>query len=156
MREKWTPWLWVLAAFILVSTRLTELGISLDGALFSSVARNLSRGGSWWSPGATDTLFPQFYVHPYLALWMQAIVFKIFGATDHTARFLGVIFGSASFFFLYRIGELLLDKRFANCLAFVTFLTIPFMGRIPSFYFEVPMTFFFTGFVLLLSSIVRG
>jgi len=145
MRDKWTPWLWVLAAFILVSTRLTELGISLDSSLFSSVARTLSRNWDWWNPGASDSLFPEFYVHPYLGLWMQAIVFKCFGISDETARLLGVFFGSLSFYFIYRIGEILLDRRFGHVLAFLTFLTIPYVGRIPSFYFEVPLTFFMLG-----------
>lgn len=138
-----TPaWLWFLIASLVATTRLTELGLSLDPALFSAVAREVAESGGWWSPRATDDLFPFFHVHPFLAIWGQAVVFKLFGASDFTARLLSVALGCGTFVYLYRLGELLGGERLGHALAAVTLFTIPFVGRLATFYLDVPLTFF--------------
>lgn len=145
MAKKLTPWIWVGAAFLIASTRLTELGLSLDPALFSAIARNLARDNQWWSLHASPSVFPQFHEHPYFAIWLQAIVFKLFGASDFTSRLLGLGFGCFTFYYLYRLGELLVDDTYANVFCFVTLLSVYFTGRIPTFYLDVPLCFFLVG-----------
>jgi 4-amino-4-deoxy-L-arabinose transferase-like glycosyltransferase len=145
MSEKRIPWLWVLIAFLVASTRAFENGISLDPALFSAIARTFSREGVWWSQRASETLFPQYFEHPFLPIWLQGILFKLFGATDTTSRYLGLLTGPGSFYFLYRIGERLADRRFASLFCFVTLLSAHFTGRMATFYTEISLTFFLLG-----------
>lgn len=139
------PWIWVLAAFLIASTRLFESGLGLDPALFASIARTMSRNNIWWSPSASAYLFPTFGEHPYLAIWLQAINFKIFGASDWSARILGACFGALSFFFLFRLAERFVSTRFANLYCFCMLLSAHFMGRMANFFFDVPMVFFGLG-----------
>ncbi len=145
MFEKRIPWFWVLAAFVVASTRANENGISLDPALFSAIARNFSRDGIWWSQHASPELFPQYFEHPFLPLWLQGILFKLFGANDTTSRYLGLILGPASFYFLYRIGERLGGKRFSSVFCFVCLVSAHFIGRMGTFYTEISLTFFLLG-----------
>jgi 4-amino-4-deoxy-L-arabinose transferase-like glycosyltransferase len=136
------PWLWVLAAFVIASTRLSEVGLGLDPTLFASIARTMSRLNIWWSPSASNTLFPQFAEHPYLAIWLQALIFKVAGISDWSARILGASLGSLSFFFLFRLGEMFVGLRFAHLYCLAMLLSAHFIGRMASFFFDVPMLFF--------------
>lgn len=145
MPKKLTPWLWVFAAFLIASTRLTEIGLGLDPALFSAIARALARDNQWWSLHATPSVFPQFFEHPFLGVWFQAIAFKLFGASDFTSRLMPLLFGCSTFYFLYRLGEQLVDETFANVFCFVTLLSVHFTGRIPTFYFDIYLCFFLVG-----------
>ncbi len=145
MSEKHIAWFWVAIAFLVASTRAFENGLSLDPALFSAIARNFSRDGIWWSQKASETLFPQYYEHPFLPLWLQGILFRVFGANDTTSRYLGLIAGPGSFYFLYKIGERICDKRFASLLCFLCLLSAHFIGRMGTFYTEISLTFFMLG-----------
>lgn len=145
MTEKRSPWPWVAAAFLLASVRAHENGISLDPALFSSIARTFSREWVWWSQRASPELFPEYWEHPFLSLWLQGILFKLFGATDTTSRYLGLLAGPGSFYFLFRIGERLCDLRFARLLCFLSLLSAHFIGRMATFYKDILLTFFLLG-----------
>ncbi len=145
MTSRRAPWIWVGIALLVVITRLTELGISLDPALFASVARNIARSGNIWSLSAGENFFPQFYEHPFLGIWFQALVFKLFGASELTSRLVGVFFGVGTFYFLYRLAEKWVDSRFANVFCLLSLISIYFVGRMPTFYFEIPLTFFLLG-----------
>jgi len=145
MTERKAPWAWVGVALIVLVTRLTEMGVSLDPALFASIARNIVRSRDIWSLYAGENFFPQFYEHPFFAIWMQALVFKFLGASEVTSRLVGLMFGAGTFYYLYRLAQRLVDARFANVFCFVSLLSIYFVGRMPTFYFEVPLTFFLFG-----------
>lgn len=145
MTERRAPWAWVGIVLLVLITRLTEMGVSLDPALFASIARNIVRSGNIWSLYAGEKFFPQFYEHPFFGIWAQALVFKLFGSSELTSRLVGVFFGAGTFYYLYRLGERLVDARFANVFCFISLLSIYFVGRMPTFYFEVPLTFFLIG-----------
>ncbi len=145
MSEKQIPWLWVLIAFVVASTRAFENGISMDPALFSAIARTFAREGVWWSQRASEQLFPQYFEHPFLPIWLQGLLFKLFGSNDTTSRYLGLLAGPGSFYFLYRIGERLCDRRFASLFCFLTLLSAHFTGRMATFYNEISLTFFLLG-----------
>lgn len=71
----------------LVGNNLFSDGMFLDGLLYADISRNLAMGlGSFWHPHLSNTLFPQFYEHPPLALGLQAIWFKIFGDSIYVER----------------------------------------------------------------------
>jgi len=64
----------------------------LDGATYAAIAKNMALGkGTFWMPHYTETLYPAFYEHPPLALWMESIFFRIFGTTVLVERFYSVL-----------------------------------------------------------------
>lgn len=152
--EKWNgPWPWVIAALLVASPRLFEQGISLDPALYAVVARNFSENLDWWNLKFSDTLFAQFYEQPFLVFWLQGLLFKVLGVSDHATRVLGLLFGSGTFYFLYRIAQVLSGSRLANAFVLLCLLDLNFVGRFATLYLEVPLTFFAMGSLFFL---IRG
>lgn len=55
-------------------------GMYVDGVLYAAIAKNMAIGvGSIWDPYLSQTLFPHFFEHPSLALYLQSFFFKAFG-----------------------------------------------------------------------------
>lgn len=132
----------MVAAFLVSSPRLFEDGLSLDPVLYAVVARNFAENGSWWTLTFGRSLFPQFFEQPFLIFWIQGIVFKLFGATDFTARFVGLAFGSATFYYFFRLVERLASRFQASVFCLLCLLDANFIGRNATPYLEIPLTFF--------------
>lgn len=68
-----------LFVFLFISPLLRE-GLFMDGLLYAGMARNIAEGtGSIWRPFLSNGMFPTFYEHPPLALYLESFAFKIFG-----------------------------------------------------------------------------
>ncbi|MBI1862202.1 MAG: glycosyltransferase family 39 protein [Deltaproteobacteria bacterium] len=145
-----------MAAFLMASPRLFEQGISLDPAVYAVVARNFARTGTWWSLKFSDTLFPQFFEQPFLIFWLQGGVFKVLGFADSATRILGLLFGSGTFYFLFRLGIQLAGLGLARVFAFLCLIDLNFVGRFATLYLEVPLTFFGFGALYFFYRWVEG
>ncbi|NPB03288.1 MAG: hypothetical protein GXO39_02595 [Thermotogae bacterium] len=65
---------------LLMSPFLLSWGMFFDGLTYAAIGRNLAIGfGKMWKPAYSLTLGREFYGHPPLAFWLQALLFKIFG-----------------------------------------------------------------------------
>ena len=73
-------WILCLAA-VSVGLKNFEPGISIDGPIFATVARNIARTGEWWLLDCSVPDLVPFAVHPHLGFWILAAVFKILPAT---------------------------------------------------------------------------
>lgn len=155
MKER-EAWLWALIAFLAASVHLFETGLSLDPAIYATISRNLVRSGDLWNMRVGSYFFPQFFEHPFLAFWIQGAIFKIFGASDWSARILGLLAGTGTFYYLFRTAELLSGKPYARLVAWLTLLSAPLMGRMATLYLEVPLMFFGLGAVFHIVRICRG
>lgn len=59
----------------------------MDGLIYTSVASNMASGiGSFWHPTYTATVFPDFYEHPPLMMWMLSLWFRLFGTGMMVAK----------------------------------------------------------------------
>jgi len=133
---------WTFVIFLVASPRLMEDGISLDPAIYSTMARNFAENGGW-RIGAGKYFFPDFPDHPYLFPWIQGLFFRVFGASDYTSRLPNLIFGSFTVFFLFRFVFRNFGEKVANFFALATMVTSPFVGRFATAYLEVTYFFFF-------------
>jgi hypothetical protein len=81
-RKTWYP-LWLMSIALLLLCILLPLlrqGMFLDGVVYAAIAKNLSLNhGSIWQPFYSATLFPTFYEHPPLALYLESLVFRLCG-----------------------------------------------------------------------------
>lgn len=80
----------LLAAFFLAvaGPSLFSDGMFMDGTIYAAVAKNMAQGlGTFWQPHLSQTLYPEFYEHPPLALGLQAMAFKLFGDSFLIERF---------------------------------------------------------------------
>lgn len=70
-----------------------ELGQKLDAMTNSVLAKNILRTGDWFTLHYSDVSFPDYYAHPPLPIWVQALFFKVFGISDFVARLGPGLFG---------------------------------------------------------------
>jgi 4-amino-4-deoxy-L-arabinose transferase-like glycosyltransferase len=69
----------------------------------------MAEQGRWFDPTYTPYSHTSFAEHPPLVMWMQAIIFLLFGAGDSTARLFGTLCTVGSVVVIY-----LLEKRLAG------------------------------------------
>ena len=80
-------WLFVLGYFLLVyAPRFIMEGMFGDGLTYSSIGRNMAMGqGSFWAPYFSSSFWlpfnttKVFYEHPPLAMYLQSLLFRLFG-----------------------------------------------------------------------------
>ncbi len=79
----------IISLFIgIVSVELFSDGMFMDGLLYAGISRNMAEGmGSFWKPFLSQTLYPEFYEHPPLALGLQAVFLKLVGDSIYVERF---------------------------------------------------------------------
>ncbi len=133
---------WTFVVFLVASPRLFEEGISLDPAIYSTMAHHFAEHGGW-RISAGKYFFPDFTDHPYLFEWILGGFFRLFGASDYTSRLPNLLFGSFSVFFLFRFVARNFGVKVAHYFSFVTMLTAPFVGRFATAYLEITYFFFF-------------
>ena len=67
---------------LLVGPKLFADGMFLDGVTYAAISNNLAEGlGSFWKLYYTATLYPEFYEHPPLALWLEGYLHFVFGSS---------------------------------------------------------------------------
>ncbi len=72
--------------FLLVPSLVQE-GMFMDGLIYATVAKNLAHGiGTPWNMKVSDTFMSDYHDQPPLALWIQALFFKVFGDSMYTER----------------------------------------------------------------------
>ena len=81
IKLQWYIFSLVLAAYAMfLIPRLVTHGLSLDGLIYATIARNLALDqGSFWLPHFSSTFYSEFYDHPPLGLWLESGCFRLFG-----------------------------------------------------------------------------
>jgi len=74
---------WFLIAaviFFLIVQVLVQDGMSLDGLIYATLAKNIAVGiGSVFTPSISDYFWPEFFEHPTLGLFLESLYFRFFG-----------------------------------------------------------------------------
>lgn len=85
--------LWLITGSIfllLFFPYLFSNGMFMDGLLYAAVSRNLAEMpdflGNLFKLSYTDTLLKEFYDQPPLAMWLQALMFRILGDSIYVER----------------------------------------------------------------------
>ncbi|PKL40259.1 MAG: hypothetical protein CVV41_20170 [Candidatus Riflebacteria bacterium HGW-Riflebacteria-1] len=94
MTEKFTSlplWLLTLAIFtLLFFPYLFSNGMFMDGLLYATVARNLAQAPDFFADifhlTYSETLLKEFYDQPPMAMWLQAVLFKLLGDSIYVER----------------------------------------------------------------------
>jgi 4-amino-4-deoxy-L-arabinose transferase-like glycosyltransferase len=77
-----TIWPVLLLAIFVLFAFPTKTGLKADPAVYSTIARNVLETYQWWPLKFSPHMFPNFYEHPPLVLWMMALVAKVVGISD--------------------------------------------------------------------------
>ena len=145
-------WAVFILAFLIFFAQTRSFLLLIDGLTYSAVAKNILRTGDWKVFHYDIEHYPEFYQHPPLAFWIQALIYKLLGWAEPVAR----IFPSAcgvltvlTVFWFTRIRYSLTAAFYAS-IALISSTRFVKWGS--NFYFDVIFTFFcFASFTLWLS-----
>lgn len=117
-----------------------------DGLTYAAIARNLTEdGGSWFQLHYSESLIPDFYGHPPLWIWIEALYFRFVGDFPIVEKSCSV--------FVFGLGMFLLGKcvKPGNYWMSLIPLTVTLCWWIPGQnLLEIPMTVCLTGMAALL------
>jgi len=109
MRDRALAFLLALGALLLFTFRLGDTSLwDNDEAKYTQIAREIVASGEILT--LTYDGRPWF-VHPPLSFWLQALVGKLFGFTEFTARIWTAIFGAIGVGLTYLFGRTLFTER---------------------------------------------
>lgn len=134
----------VLAAAVVIYLLLGvgQDGINLDSTTYSVIARNMVEQGRWFDPTYTAYYHTHFAEHPPLVMWVQAVTFALFGASDTTARFFGALCTLGAVLAAYGLGKEIKGKTYGFLSGLLLLLTYNFIQIGNSTLLDVPMSFF--------------
>lgn len=118
--------LWSGVSSVLFLPNLLTRGLFVDGLVYSSISRNLTRGlGSMWSPYYAEVKGDVFVEHPPLFFWLQSIWFQLTGDHVFTERLFSFLCYLVTSFLVFRFFQLVFKARNASFFAMVLVTVTP-------------------------------
>ncbi len=114
---------------------------SWDEAYYAVVSRELLRSHQWLDLYFTGALW---FEKPPLTFWATALVYKIGGINEFTARFFSALCGAGTVFLTYFIGRNLFNRWTGLCAALVLLSSSHFLRFARFGMTDAPLTFFMT------------
>lgn len=135
--------LWIFPLWLLVFwAHPWEMELKLDPMTYSAIARKIVETGEWTTLHYARHAFADFYQHPPLAMWMQAGVFHLFGATEITARFLPSLLALGTLILVYLLTLRITASRWHAFLSVLVLLTSTRFTKYASdFFLDGPLAF---------------
>jgi 4-amino-4-deoxy-L-arabinose transferase-like glycosyltransferase len=117
----------VLTIFLgICSPLLFVHGMFMDGAIYAVIAKNMALGkGTFWIPYFSDTLFPVFYEHPPLAMWLESLFFRLFGNAVLIERLYSVLCIIIIGFLIVKIWKEIVNETFTAWFPLLLFVCFP-------------------------------
>lgn len=109
-------WWWILIACwsLALLPWLFGHGIFVDGLYYGTMSRNWSlEGKDFWHFQLSESSLNPFYGHPPLALWMEALFFKVLGDYWFVDRIYSLVICLLTGFGIYKIWTLYFEKNTA-------------------------------------------
>jgi 4-amino-4-deoxy-L-arabinose transferase-like glycosyltransferase len=104
----------------MVLPRLVVQGMFGDGLLYSSIARNMAIGkGSIWQPFFSssywlDNVLPIYYENPPLMLWLESLLFRLFGDYWWIEKLYSALIFIINCFLLIKIWQFFEQKKYVK------------------------------------------
>jgi len=129
----------ILSVLLAVLLKFWEQGLGFSSSSYGALARSILLHHNWFRPTLGPDLFDPFVDHPYLVLWLDALVFKVLGASAQTVRLVGSFSGLAVFTALFFTVRQQFNERaaFLSCLCLLALNE--FMNFMSSGWLDMPM-----------------
>jgi 4-amino-4-deoxy-L-arabinose transferase-like glycosyltransferase len=132
----------VIFGIFLIFTKLDKGELAgLDDGYYAQKAKEILTTGDWMTMHFAGV--PR-YDNPPFFLWLQAIIFKICGANEYTARFWSAFFGLCTIVLIYLLGRLWYSHRVGTYAAIVMLTTQVFLKYARRGMMDVTLAFLVT------------
>jgi 4-amino-4-deoxy-L-arabinose transferase-like glycosyltransferase len=116
-------------------------GMFHDGYLYAALGKNAAELNHWLVPHLTENLYPQFEHHLPFVFMLEGLFFKVFGASNSSARIFGSLFGLLTLTVIYF--WLRSEKRsWAYYSSLVFLLTLPIIKKMRFPNLDMPLMAF--------------
>ncbi len=152
--EKKAFWVVLFSSFLVFFAQTKTFHLLFDGLTYSALAKNVLKTGDWRVLHLGEEQYANFFQHPPLAIWMQAVVYHYFGWSEPISRVLPGLFALGTVAVVFWITRLRFGVTSAFWAAMALLTSTRFIKWATNFYLDGPMTFFcVTGLALWLSSL---
>lgn len=128
-----------LALIFFHFAKFWEPGIGISSATYGSLARNILNSERWFTPALGPEMYDPFVEHPYLGVWLHALMFKFFGDSAFALRLSATLLGIASVLCLYKVAEIFFDRKVAVYSVLSAMTIQPFMNFFSSGWLDMQM-----------------
>jgi len=133
-----------------------EEGLKMDAMENASIAKFVLKTGNWKSFRYEAEAYPQYYNHPPLVIWIEAIFFKLFGASDFVARIPPALFGLGTLIGVISWGSLVQSLELGLLSGLVLLTSNRYIKFASDALLEGPLCFFLVWGVVAFLSAIKG
>lgn len=135
-----------------------ESQLKLDAMTYAALAKNILSTGDWQTLHYTRDYFPDFYQHPPLAIWLQALIFRSLGISEATARILPALLGLGTVAVVFAWARRLGGAWLALIAPFILLSSGRYVKWATDFYLDGPLAFWLvlSAWLFLKSDDARG
>lgn len=153
-QERSLFWSMMALAALAFFAHQSHFRLMFDGLTYSAISKNILKTGDWRVLHYDLENYPDFYQHPPLAMWMQAIVYRFLGTAEPVSRILSSCFALGTLWALYSFAK----RQFGAFSAFLSGLILISSTRFikwgTNFYLDGILSFFlFFGFGMVLRGV---
>jgi 4-amino-4-deoxy-L-arabinose transferase-like glycosyltransferase len=140
--EKKAFWVVMFSSFLIFFAQTKSFHLLFDGLTYSALAKNILKTGDWRVLHLGEEQYVDFFQHPPLAIWMQAVVYHYFGWSESITRFLPGVFALGTVAVVFWITRLRFTLTAGFWAAFALMTSTRYIKWATNFYLDGPMTFF--------------
>lgn len=141
----------ILFWYLLFWGKSWEARLGQDAMTYGALAKHILETGDWKILHYSSQAYENFYQHPPLIIWITALIFKVFGASDTTARILPTVFSLGTVLLVFYWGKRIRSQEFGFLASLVLLTSTRFVKYGGTLMLDGPMAFWMTlfGFILI-------
>ena len=86
-KEKSAFFLFLVLGFLVFFAQTKDFKLLVDGLTYAALSKNILKTGDWKTLHYGLEQYSNFYQHPPLAMWIQALVYRVFGFSEAISRY---------------------------------------------------------------------
>jgi 4-amino-4-deoxy-L-arabinose transferase-like glycosyltransferase len=135
-----------------------EFRPGMDAMTYNALAKHILTTGDWKVLHYSSNAYANFYQHPPLAIWIQALFFKVFGATDITSKIFPNLAALGTIVVVYHWGKKIASHWVGFLGGIMLIASIRYTKYAIGLMLDVPMTFFLVlgAFLWLRSTVITS
>ncbi len=153
-KENSAFFLFLVLGFLVFFAQTKDFKLLMDGLTYAALSKNILKTGDWKTLHYGVEQYANFYQHPPLAMWIQALVYKVFGFSEAISRYFPSFCALGTLLCVFSY----VKKRYSEAGAFFAALTLLSSTRYvkwaTNFYLDGIFVFFcFAGFLLWMKNL---